>query len=118
MLTRHDVTKLLSAANYEGPTPEPSVSKPEELWTGKQIFSIVLPKGFNFVAKSNLSNYYTCEDCDKGIVHDCPYDAFVVIKDGLLEQGVIDKNAIGAERSESVFNRIDNDYGTEAGRGL
>ena len=116
MLTRHDVTKLLSAANYEGPTPEPSVSKPEELWTGKQIFSIVLPKGFNFVAKSNLSNYYKCEDCDKGIVHDCPYDAFVVIKDGVLEQGVIDKNAIGAERSESLFHRIVKDYGTEEGR--
>src|SRR2546422_327337 len=116
MLTRHDVTKLLSAANYEGPTPEPSVSKPEELWTGKQIFSIVLPKGVNFVAKSNLSNYYKCEDCDKGIVHDCPYDAFVVIKDGVLEQGVIDKNAIGAERSESLFHRIVKDYGTEEGR--
>src|SRR5215831_16761379 len=116
MLNRHDVAKLLSAANYEGPIPEPATSKPEDLWSGKQIFSMVLPKGFNFVAKSNLSNYYKCEDCDKGVIHDCPFDAFVVIKDGVLEQGVIDKNAIGAERSESLFHRIVKDYGPEEGR--
>src|SRR5438132_1135513 len=90
--------------------------KMEERWTGKQIFSIVLPKGFNFVSKSNLSSYYKCQDCDKGVMHDCPYDAFVVIKDGILEQGVIDKASIGAEKSESLFHRIVKDYGAEEAR--
>src|SRR5207245_9961436 len=101
LLDRPTVSKLLAAADFEEPMPEPAVTKPEEKWTGKQIFSIVLPKGFNFVSKSNLSSYYKCADCDKGVLHDCPYDAFIVIKDGVLEQGVIDKASIGAEKSES-----------------
>src|SRR5438309_2444810 len=96
--------------------PGPAVTKPEEKWTGKQIFSIVIPKGFNFVSKSNLSSYYKCADCDKGVLHDCPYDAFIVIKDGVLEQGVIDKASIGAEKSESLFHRIVKDYGAEDAR--
>src|SRR5207244_13605684 len=102
-LNRQDASKLIAAAGFEGPMPEPVTIKAEERWTGKQIFSIVLPKGFNFVSKSNLSSYYKCQDCDKGVMHDCPYDAFVVIKDGILEQGVIDKASIGAEKSESLF---------------
>src|SRR6266496_5034965 len=115
-LDRHDVSKLLAAAGYEGPMPEPASARPEERWTGKQIFSIVLPKGFNFVSKSNLSSYYKCEDCNRGVLHDCPFDAFIVIKDGILEQGVIDKASIGAEKSESLFHRIVKDYGAEEAR--
>src|SRR6266540_48873 len=116
LLDRPSVSKLLAAAGFEGPMPEPAVTKPEEKWTGKQIFSIVIPKGFNFVSKSNLSSYYKCADCDKGVLHDCPYDAFIVIKDGVLEQGVIDKASIGAEKSESLFHRIVKDYGAEEAR--
>src|SRR5437867_3010648 len=115
-LDRHDVSKLLAAAGYEGPIPEPASVRPEERWTGKQIFSIVIPKGFNFVSKSNLSSYYKCEDCNRGVLHDCPFDAFIVIKDGVLEQGVIDKASIGAEKSESLFHRIVKDYGAEEAR--
>jgi len=55
-------------------------------------------------------------DDDKGVMHDCPYDTFVVIKDGILEQGVIDKASIGAEKSESLFHRIVKDYGAEEAR--
>jgi len=115
-LDRHDVSKLLAAAGYEGPIPEPASVRSEERWTGKQIFSIVIPKGFNFVSKSNLSSYYKCEDCNRGVLHDCPFDAFIVIKDGVLEQGVIDKASIGAEKSESLFHRIVKDYGAEEAR--
>ncbi len=115
-LNRYDVSNLLSAAGYEGPLPGPAVTKPEERWTGKQIFSVVLPKGFNFISKSNLSSYYKCEDCGRGVIHDCPYDAFIVIKDSVLERGVIDKASIGAEKSESLFHRIVKDYGPEEAR--
>src|SRR5207247_144361 len=36
--------------------------------------------------------------------------------DGVLEQGVIDKASIGAEKSESLFHRIVKDYGAEEAR--
>src|SRR5881409_4056550 len=116
VLNRHDLSELLAASGFEGPLPQPNVTKPEEGWTGKQIFSLVLPKSFSFVSKSNLSSYYRCQDCERGVMHDCPYDAFVVIKDGVLEQGVIDKASIGAEKSESLWHRIVKDFGAEDAR--
>ena len=38
------------------------------------------------------------------------------MKDGQLIEGVIDKNTIGAERSETLFHRIVKDTGSEPGR--
>ncbi|UCG45048.1 MAG: DNA-directed RNA polymerase subunit A'', partial [Candidatus Bathyarchaeota archaeon] len=40
----------------------------------------------------------------------------VVIKNGILEQGVIDRSSIGAEQSESLLHRIIKDYGAQHGR--
>ncbi|MGB9779124.1 MAG: DNA-directed RNA polymerase subunit A'/A'', partial [Candidatus Bathyarchaeales archaeon] len=47
---------------------------------------------------------------------DCKYDAYVVVKNGELISGVIDRRSIGAEQSESLLHRIIKDYGTQAGR--
>lgn len=101
-LTKEEVGKLVVAAGYTGELPAPEIKRPVELWSGKQIFSLFLPPGFNFVAKSSM---ITQED-----------GSSVVVKDGTLVQGVIDKNTIGAERSESLFHRIVKDSGSETGR--
>ncbi|MEM3061607.1 MAG: DNA-directed RNA polymerase subunit A', partial [Candidatus Bathyarchaeia archaeon] len=53
-LKKEEVGKLLAATGYEGPLPKPAIKKPKELWSGKQIFSLFLPKDFNFASKSNL----------------------------------------------------------------
>ena len=111
LLNKKEVCELLAAAGYDGDLPEPEVKEPEPLWTGKQIFSLFLPKGFNYALKASV-----CRNCDVCLKEECPYDAYVVIKDGVLIKGVIDKNSIGAEKSESVLHRIIKDYGTEAGR--
>ena len=113
MLTKEWVGRLLTAAGYEGPLPEPTLKKPEPKWTGKQIFSLFIPKGINYVAKSNLCNLFKCANCLK---EKCEHDAYVVVKDGVLEQGVLDKSSIGAEKSESLFHRIVKDYGPQSGR--
>lgn len=109
-LTKKDVSRLISAARYEGPIPDPFTETPEPLWTGKQIFSLFIPKGVNYVLKASI-----CQHCDTCKYEDCEYDAYVVVKDGILERGVIDRNAIGAEKSESLYHRIVKDYGTEIG---
>jgi len=111
LLTKDEVYSLLGAAEYDGPAPKPAVKKPEQLWTGKQVFSLFLPKTFNYVQKANL-----CRKCKECLKEKCTYDAYLVVRNGILECGVIDKNAIGAEKSESLFHRIVKDYGTEAGR--
>ena len=101
-LTKEEIGRLLVAAAYVGEIPVPEIKRPVELWSGKQILSLFLPQGFNFVAKSSM---VTKED-----------GSSVVVKDGKLIQGVMDKNTIGAERSESLFHRIVKDSGSEVGR--
>ncbi len=101
-LTKEEVGKILTAAQYSGELPIPEVKRPIELWSGKQIFSLFLPKEFSFVARSSI---VTKEDGET-----------VIVKDGSLIQGVIDKNTIGAERSETLFHRIVKDNGPEKGR--
>ena len=113
MLTKEWTGRLLAAAGYEGSLPEPAVKRPVPMWTGKQIFSLFIPRGLNYVAKSNLCNLFKCAECKR---EKCEHDAYVIIKDGVLEQGVVDKSSIGAEKSESLFHRIAKDYGPKAGR--
>ncbi|MEM2875849.1 MAG: DNA-directed RNA polymerase subunit A', partial [Candidatus Bathyarchaeia archaeon] len=110
-LNLEEVNRLLVDAGYEGCLPEPAIKDPRPLWTGKQIFSLFIPKGLNYVLKAQI-----CKGCAECKREECEYDAYVVIKDGILTRGVIDRNSIGAERSESLLHRIIKDYGTEVGR--
>lgn len=109
-LTKDDACRVLMAAEYKGPLPEPDLRRPEPMWSGKRIFSIFIPKKMNFTLKSSVCRQ--CSECKK---EKCPYDAYVVIKDGVLEHGVLDRNAVGA-RSESLFHRIVKDYGPDIAR--
>ncbi len=111
LLTRENVCQLLMAAGYTGDLPEPAISKPEELWTGKQVFSLLLPKGLNISLKAKV-----CRKCDKCLKEQCPYDAYVLIRDGQLLTGVIDKKAFGAQQADTVFHRLVKDYGTQTAR--
>ena len=63
-----------------------------------------MPKDFNYVITSKWSKG------TKGTPKD------VVIKNGELISGVIDKSSIGAEEPESVLHRIAKDYGNAVGK--
>jgi DNA-directed RNA polymerase subunit A' len=110
MLTSNEVGKLLAATGYTGPEPEPTIDEPELIWSGKDVFSVFLPEDFSFVTRANICLH--CPTCEREA---CQYDAYVIIKEGKLQSGVIDKNSIGAERAETIFHRIIKDYGTDAG---
>ena len=110
-LTKEEVCRLLVATGYEGPLPEPEIKEPRPFWTGKQIFSLFLPKDLNYVLKAT-----TCRNHPHCLYEGCLYDAYVIVKDGKLKCGVIDRRSIGAEQSESLLHRIIKDYGAQAGR--
>jgi len=111
VLTKEEVCRLLVASGFEGPLPEPFIKEPKPLWNGKQIFSLFLPKDLNYVLKSTI-----CRNCTTCLGEKCPSDAYVVVKDGVLKCGIIDRRSIGAEQSESLLHRIIKDYGSQAGR--
>src|SRR5579872_1022590 len=101
-LTPQEFANLAMLAGYQGTFPDPQVKgKGGPLYTGKQLFSLFLPKDFNYVITSKWSKG------TKGPAKD------VVIKNGQLVSGVIDKASIGAEEPDSVLHRITKDYGYE-----
>ncbi|MDJ0270569.1 MAG: DNA-directed RNA polymerase subunit A' [Aigarchaeota archaeon] len=96
---KREMAQLLAAIKYSGPIPEPAIKKPEPRWTGKQIFSLLMPRDFNHTFRSSFDP-----------------NRPVVIRNGELVEGVIDKNAIGIEKANSILHRLARDYGNEVAR--
>ena len=74
------------------------------IYSGKELFSLFFPKDFNFIITSKWNKATKREGKD------------VVIKNGELISGVIDKASIGAEEPDSVLHRIAKDYGNDTAR--
>lgn len=86
IFNKEETAQLLANANIDIELPD------KKQFTGKEIVSFLLPKNLNmkFVAKIGK----TCEKCKNG--EKCKHDGYVVIKNGILERGVFDEEAIGA----------------------
>jgi DNA-directed RNA polymerase subunit A' len=103
VIRKDELCNLLVATGREGKLPVPSIKKGKEsLWSGKDVFSLLLPEELNYVMKAAAET--TGEESE------------VKVKNGQLMSGVIDKNAIGAEKSESILHRIVKEYGPESGK--
>ena len=74
-------------------------------WTGKELFSLLLPDDLNMNYKAEI-----CRKCETCLKEDCQYDAFVVIKDGQLTHGAIDEAAYGSF-SGKILDTIVKEYG-------
>ncbi len=91
--------------------PKPAGMKDEKpYWTGKQIFSALLPKNLNLSYKAEV-----CDDCETCKAEACERDAYVVIKNGQLKHGTIDEKALGAFTGH-ILDRIIKEYGAEAAK--
>jgi DNA-directed RNA polymerase subunit A' len=77
---------------------------------GKDIFSTLLPDDLNLEYRAK-----TCLNCEVCTAPKCPYDAHVIIKNGILKQGTVDENSIGAFKGK-ILDRIIRDHGMNAGR--
>ncbi|KAL7501391.1 hypothetical protein ACHAWT_010670 [Skeletonema menzelii] len=78
---------LMWVQDWDGRIPPPTIYKPEELWTGKQIMSMILPK-INLKGKANNGG----PKPDTFNV----YDNQVTVMEGELVEGTIDKKTIGS----------------------
>jgi DNA-directed RNA polymerase subunit A' len=104
-LTPGEFSNLALIGGYEGDLPDPERKGSKPLYTGKQLFSLFIPKGMNYVLTSKWA-----KSSKTGTSND------VVIKDGQLTSGVVDKAVIGAEEPDSLLHRIAKDYGNEEAR--
>jgi DNA-directed RNA polymerase subunit A' len=86
--SRKEFTQLIRAVDQEIELPD------KEYLTGKEIFSLLLPKDFSIEHKSKSGGT-------------------VVIKNGKLLEGAIDKAAVGAE-SGKLIDKLEKEYGPDA----
>ncbi len=111
LLTQDQVSDLLASINYDGEIPEPAVLSPKQVWTGKQIISLLLPENFNFSKEAKISSgVLKCTD------EECFWDSYLVVKKGKLLLGVLDKAAIGAQQPESMLHFLVREYGNTFGK--
>ena len=115
---RKDTLKLLYLGDVFESKPEfsldditPIKTDPEKLYSGKQIFSTLFPDDLNIKVKSKF-----CKKCEVCKEEGCEYDAYVVIKNGVLITGTIDENSFGAMQSNSILQRVIKDHGNARGR--
>ncbi|MDP3066269.1 MAG: DNA-directed RNA polymerase subunit A' [Methanobacteriaceae archaeon] len=88
------------------PLPEPR----NRAWTGKEIFSLLLPDDLHMVYKAEI-----CRKCDECLREECKNDAYVVIENGELKLGAIDEKAFGAF-SGKILDSVVKEYGTDRAR--
>ncbi|OBA20992.1 DNA-directed RNA polymerase II largest subunit [Metschnikowia bicuspidata var. bicuspidata NRRL YB-4993] len=70
--------------NWDGVIPPPAVFKPKPLWSGKQLLSMAIPKGIHL------------QRFDDGRDMLSPKDLGMLVVDGEIIFGVVDKKTVGA----------------------
>jgi DNA-directed RNA polymerase subunit A' len=105
-----DASHILGATGYEGKILKTQIEDGKRYLSGEDIFSTLLPDDLNLEYKSK-----TCLNCDNCTAPNCPYNAYIIIKKGILKQGTIDENSVGAFKGK-ILDRIIRDHGMNAGR--
>lgn len=101
--------------------PPPTIFSPLRLWTGKQVFSILMRPNKKINVNINLETKCRMHDSNLGTnnagqTNDksmCNNDGYLVIYNSQLLCGVIDKAIIGDGNKESMFYVAFRDYGQD-----
>ncbi|KAJ5692676.1 DNA-directed RNA polymerase III subunit RPC1 [Penicillium macrosclerotiorum] len=96
--------------------PPPSVLKPQMLWTGKQVFNILMHPNKDDPVLVNLDA--ACREFKQpkdGRPKDLdPNDGWLVIRNSEVMCGVMDKSTIGSGKKDNVFYIMLRDFGPPA----
>jgi DNA-directed RNA polymerase subunit A' len=106
---REEVVRILSRLGYDKLPTSHDVDG-EEYWYGKELFNLSLPKDLTIEFKSSI-----CQNCDQCKKTACENDSYVHIKNGKLQCGTIDENAVGAFKGR-LIEKIARDHGSDKTR--
>ena len=84
---------LMFLPTWDGKMPQPAIIKPKPMWTGKQLFTLIIPGNVN--ALRTHSTHPDDED-DGPYVWISPGDTKVVVENGELVMGILCKKTLGA----------------------
>lgn len=74
---------LLWVPDWDGAVPIPAIIKPQPLWTGKQILSLVIPRGINIHRSPDPKSSHPV------------FDDGIMIENGEIIFGIVDKKTVG-----------------------
>ncbi|KAL9296667.1 hypothetical protein ACSQ67_022563 [Phaseolus vulgaris] len=98
--------------------PTPAIVKPVELWSGKQLFSLLLRPHANFKVYVNLTvkekTYTKLDDKKRELKTLCPNDGFVYFRNTELISGQIGKVTLGNGNKDGLFSVLLRDYKAHA----
>lgn len=104
IISRTSVRRLPEPAGYENGEP---------YWTGKQLFSLILPRGLNIAFRAKI-----CTNCGRNVegkcAEECDRDAYVIIRNGQLLKGTVDEEGVGAFKGK-ILDKIVKEFGSEEG---
>ncbi|KAF2234341.1 beta and beta-prime subunits of DNA dependent RNA-polymerase [Viridothelium virens] len=94
--------------------PAPAIMKPERLWTGKQIWNVLMRPNRKSKVLVNMEapckQYKAVKDISPDMNED---DAYLVIRNSEVMCGVMDKATIGDGKKDSVFYVLLRDFGPD-----
>ncbi len=114
------ICSYFADANLQIDIPPPTIWKPVRLWTGKQIFNVLIrPNKQSNVLVNVESKCNKEEKPDKKhysphmdpVPDLSPNDGWLVIVNSEIMCGVMDKATVGGGKKKSVFGIIMRDYG-------
>ena len=95
--------------------PPPAVIKPQALWTGKQVFNVMICPNRQTKVFVNLDA--ACrdhKDYNPGMHRDLQNDSFLCIRNSEVMCGRMDKSTVGSGKKNSVFYILVRDFGVNA----
>jgi len=94
--------------------PEPAILKPETMWTGKQVFNLLMRPNKKSRVLVNMDGACKQYKPDPSLPPDLNEDdAWLVIRNSEVMCGVMDKNTMGDGKKDSVFYVILRDFGPD-----
>ncbi|PSC73949.1 DNA-directed RNA polymerase III subunit rpc1-like isoform X2 [Micractinium conductrix] len=87
--------------------PPPAIVKPVELWSGKQLFSLLIRPNASVKIFANLE---TTEKIYTSGQHLCPMDGFVCFYNSHLISGRLGKVTLGGGNKSGLFQVLNTDY--------
>lgn len=92
--------------------PPPAIIVPQALWTGKQLFSVLLRPNNNSPVKINLDAKCKSYKARPGQCPDMdPNDGWLVVRNSVVMCGRMDKSTVGSGKKDSIFYVILRDFG-------
>ncbi|KAH9322486.1 hypothetical protein KI387_017125 [Taxus chinensis] len=81
--------------DFDGKVPAPTVLKPRPLWTGKQVFNVIIPKQINLTRHSTWHS-----ESETGFL--TPGDTIVRIEKGVVLSGTFCKKTLGTSSGSLI----------------